>query len=72
MHMKDTHPLNFMSDKHETAFKHKCSYCPQLFTYSTHRDSHVKFNHTAPSFACNLCLRDSFQIRLVWPQPHAR
>lgn len=55
MHMKDTHPLDFMSDKHTTAFKHKCSYCPQLFTYSTHRDSHVKFNHTAPSFACNTC-----------------
>ena len=55
MHMKDTHPIDFMADKHKTAFKHKCSYCPQLFTYSTHRDSHVKFNHTAPSFACNTC-----------------
>jgi len=55
MHMKDTHPLNFMEDKKRTAFKHECPHCPKLFTYSTHRDNHILFNHTKASFACDEC-----------------
>jgi len=57
MHMKDTHPLDYMADKKKTAYKHKCPHCPQFFTYTTHRDNHIIHNHTEASFACDECDR---------------